>query len=76
MDNNLTDCAILDHFGLVRLSTENCWYIIRTSLGMKEPNATKALMKTDSAPRAEIIDIDVSGIMEILPFDPRPKICK
>jgi len=43
---------------------------------MKEPNAAKALMKTDSAPRAEIIDIDVPGIMEILPFDPRPKICK
>jgi len=76
MDNNLTDCTILDHFGLVRLSTENCWSIIRTSLGMKEPNAAKALMKTDSAPRAEIIDIDVPGIMEILPFDPRPKICK
>ncbi len=43
---------------------------------MKEPNATKALMKTDRAPRAEIIDIDVPGIMGILPFDPRPKICK
>lgn len=43
---------------------------------MKEPNATKALMKTDSAPGAEIIDIDVPGIMEILLFDPRSKICK